>query len=305
MLNSKFVFFLITFLSGVAASILVQTCFSVSFVSWFKGLPDILVGAMVGAVVSSIVGFLGAFWTNKGYEKRQNILLEHEKEKYKFEKRMTLKKEVFLEVAEYFSAALRIIIKILDLNYPQKEIEDLLNKHVGSIAKSYLAASEETVKEIINFSADVAQTMASLMRDRMEALDHKKAIEIYESMIETSRNELERISEPLISIKANDKEHIQFLDQQFKHHEKIIQNSSASKAEEEDLLRNLHIQFARKCFSEHGRLLSEMSPMVMAMRLELETDKNHQVFVAALDSNIEKMNIFYESYISNSLYQQD
>lgn len=44
------------------------------------------------AVIASCLTFLGVLWTNRGNEKRQAALLEHEKQKYQSEQKLALKK---------------------------------------------------------------------------------------------------------------------------------------------------------------------------------------------------------------------
>ena len=55
------------------------------------------------------------------------------------------------------------------------------------------------------------------------------------------------------------------------------------------------MDFAKKCMNEHSRLLSLLPPMTIALRAELENDQNSQTFVDALNDNIKRMNVAFDS----------
>jgi len=160
-----------------------------SFIELISKVPNVI----WSAVIASFLTFLGVLWTNKGNEKRQTALLEHEKQKYQSEQKLALKKEVFLNVARSFADVLGIIPKLMNLDFTQKEIEIQMSDHSGIVAKSYLAAKEESVAVILNYSAETAEVFIKLMQERAVALDHKKAIEIYQATIDSAKKEKDRI----------------------------------------------------------------------------------------------------------------
>ncbi|MCZ0925367.1 hypothetical protein [Vibrio diabolicus] len=140
-------------------------------------------------IVASCLTLFGVFLTNKGNAQRQRDLLEHEKIKYKSEQQLNLKKEVYLNLADSFSGALGVIPKLINLDLSTQEIEKILKNHSGSVAKSYLVARESTVSEIFDFSAETAEALLPLFKQRAILLDHKKAIEIYQSTIDAANEE--------------------------------------------------------------------------------------------------------------------
>ncbi len=250
------------------------------------------------AVIASFLTFLGVFWTNKGNEKRQAALLEHEKQKYQSEQKLALKKEVFLNVAGSFADVLGIVPRLINLEFTQKDIEVQMKDHSGIVAKSYLAAKEESVAEILNYSAETAEVFIDLMKDRAIALDHKKAIEIYGSTIDKANNEKDRLISIMKELNLqgrNDPATFDYLNKSYETQEGIVQRSTASLKEQKGILEPLYLEFAKKCMSEHGRLLSLLPPMTIALRGELGNDQDSQVFIDALNSNIERMNSAFDS----------
>ncbi|CAC9651318.1 hypothetical protein, partial [uncultured Gammaproteobacteria bacterium] len=158
-------------------------------ICWFSKVPNVI----WSAIIASLLTILGVWLTNKGNEKRQIALLEHEKLKFQSEQKLALKKEVFLSVASSFADVLGVIPKLINLEFTQKEIETKIENHSGIVAKSYLAARETTVAEILKYSSETGETFISLIKDRAVVLDHKKAIEIYQTTIDTANEEKNRI----------------------------------------------------------------------------------------------------------------
>lgn len=254
------------------------------------------------AVIASCLTFLGVLWTNRGNEKRQAALLEHEKQKYQSEQRLALKKEVFLNVARSFADVLGIVHKLINLDFTQKDIETKIADHSGIVAKSYLAAKERTVAAILNYSAETAEVFIKLMKERAVVLDHKNAIEIYQSTIDSANNEKDRIISIMKELNLqghNNQATFDYLNKSYEIQASIVNRSKASLEEEESKMQPLYMDFAKKCMSEHSRLLSLLPPMTIALRAELENDQDSQTFIDALNDNIERMNIAFDSFFES------
>jgi hypothetical protein len=269
-----------------------------SFIELISKVPNVI----WSAVIASLLTFLGVLWTNKGNEKRQAALLEHEKQKYQSEQKLALKKEVFLNVARSFADVLGIIPKLMNLDFTQKEIEIQMSDHSGIVAKSYLAAKEESVAAILNYSAETAEVFIKLMKERAVALDYKKAIEIYQSTINSARKEKDRIISMMKELNLqghNNQATFDYLNKSYEIQEGIINRSTVSLEEQKSILQPLHMTFAKKCLREHSRLLSLLPPMTIALRGELENDQNSQTFIDALNDNIQRMNVAFDSIFEN------
>lgn len=262
-------------------------------ICWISKIPNVV----WSAVIASCLTFLGVLWTNKGNERRQMAMLEHENQKFQAEQKLALKKEVFLNVASSFADVLGIIPKLMNLDFSQAEINEQMGDHSGIVAKSYLAAKESSVAEILKYSADTAEVLLELMKIRAILLDQKNAIEIYQSTISSANAEKNRI---LLLIKEfnqqgrNDKSVFDYLNKSYDIQDSIVKENSNSKEKQEVILKHLNIEFSKKCISEHGRLLSLLPPMTIALRTELGNNGESEVFVRALNENISRMNSAFD-----------
>lgn len=260
-----------------------------AIVCWFSNVPNVI----WSAVIASLLTFFGVYLTNKGNERRQDAILKHEKEKFQAEQKLALKKEVFLNVASSFSDILGIFPKLINLDFSDKDINEQSATHGGIVAKSYLAAKEDSVAEILNYSAETAESLLLLLKDRAQLLDHKKAIEIYQETINSADTEKNRILAMMKEFNLQgrkDKGTFDYLDKSYETQENIVKTSSVSLEEQKTILKPLHLKFARKCIEEHGRLLSLLPPMTIALRNELDNDGDSEIFVNALNANIARMN---------------
>ncbi|MBA6234060.1 MULTISPECIES: chromosome partitioning protein ParA [unclassified Colwellia] len=265
----------------------------------FSKVPNV----MWSAITASFLTFLGVFLTNRGNENRQIALLEHEKQKYISEQKLALKKEVFLDVARSFADVLGIIPKLMNLDFTQKDIETRMADHSGIVAKCYLAAKESSVAAILNYSAETAEVFIKLMKKRAVVLDHKKAIETYQLAINSAKNEKDRIISIMKELNLqghNTQVDFDYLNKRYDTQDVIVKRSTDSQEELESSLGTLHFEFSKECISNHSRLLSLLPAMTVALRGELENDQNSQVFIDALNNNIQRMNVAFESIFEDS-----
>jgi len=166
-------------------------------------------------------------------------------------------------------------------------------KAIAVLSLNHIAAKEESVADILNYSAEIAESLLILMKERAILLEHKKAIEIYQSTIATANAEKNRI---LLMMKEfnfqgrKDPNTFDYLSKSYETQENIVVSSTTAMEKQKAILGPLNINYARQCIKEHGRLLSLLPPMTIALRKELDNDGDSDVFVTALNNNISRMN---------------
>lgn len=263
---------------------------------WVSKIPDVI----WSAVIASLLTFLGVLWTNKGNEKRQIALLKHEEKKYKLEQAVSLKKDVFLAVAGSFAMVLDIIPKLMNLDFSDKDIGEELGGHSAIVAKTYLSAEENTVSEILMYSSDVAEAYLGLLKPRAILLDHKKAIEIYQQTIDQANAEKNRIVSMMKELNLQgrcDENTFDFLNKSYETQEKIIKVNYTAQAEQEEILKGLYKEFCENCISIHGKLLLKLPPMTIAIRRELDNDKDSKIFEEAISESVKRMKKSFEQLL--------
>lgn len=263
---------------------------------WISKIPDVV----WSAVIASFLTFLGVLWTNKGNEKRQIALLKHEEQKIKLEQAVSLKKDVFLAVAGSFARVLGIIPKLTNLEFSDKNINEELGDHSAIVAKTYLSAEESTVCEILKYSSELTEAYLALIKPRATLLDHKKAIEIYQETIDQANAEKNRIVSIMKELNLQgrrDENTFDFLNRSYETQEEIIKVNYTAQAEQKEILKELYIEFCKNCISVHGKLLLQLPPMTIAIRRELDNDKDSEIFQEAINESVKRMKKSFEQLL--------
>lgn len=268
---------------------------------WMKQVPD----TVWSAIIASILTFIGVLWTNKGNEKRQIKLLEHEKEKHQAELRNTLKKDVFLEVASSFAAVLHIIPKLADLNLAESEINKELNHHSSIVAKTYLSANENTVVEILKFDKEIAKSYLELLKTRVILLDNKRAVEIYQETINNANEEKNRILSIIKELNLQypkeiiDDSTFSYINKNYQIQEKILTDTISLRDQQQQILDDTLALFWKECISVYCKLNLLLPPMCIALRRELNNNVDSQIFTDAVKNSVKEMKEIFDQYLSD------
>lgn len=264
---------------------------------WISKIPNVV----WSAIIASFLTFLGVMWTNKGSEKRQIALLAYEERKLKSEQKISLKKDVFLEVAGSFANVIGILPKLMNLNVTDNDINEQMGDHSAIVAKTYLSANEITVAEILKYSTEVADAYLGLIKPRSILLDHKRAIEIYQETIDQANAEKNRIVSIMKEFNLqgrNDKATFDYLNQSYESQEKVIGKNLHNQDKQKKILQELHKEYCKKCILEHGRIILLLPPMTIALRKELENDGDSQVFIEAINKSVQRMKASFEQLLN-------
>ena len=127
--------------------------------------------------VTLLATLSGVFVANLSQNKRLRAQLAHEREMKNREREMSLRKDVYLEVAEAVYAGLLAVNRFANLETPQeKVIEGYLDK-APSLAKVHIIAKEETVKALVAFSAALDTLFVRLFARRGPLVSEKQKID--------------------------------------------------------------------------------------------------------------------------------
>lgn len=263
-----------------------------SIIELISQIPDVIWGA--------IFALSGVLLANKNNKNNQVMLLEHEKQKYQSEQNLALKKEVFLDVARSFADVLGIIPNLMNLEFTQKDIETKTADHSGIVAKSYLVAKESSVVEILNYSAETGEVFIKLMKERGVVLGHKEAKESYQSTINSAEKKQDRIilrMQELNHQGNNNQAIFNDLNESYDTQKLIIKKNTESLYEKESIFESSYRLFAEECINDYSKLLSLLSPMAIALREELGNDQDSQVFIDALNNDIQRMRVAFNNLL--------
>ncbi|CAC9989370.1 hypothetical protein [uncultured Gammaproteobacteria bacterium] len=77
----------------------------------------------------------------------------------------------------------------------------------------------------------------------------------------------------------------------------IIKKNTESLYEKESIFESSCRLFEEECINDYSKLLSLLSPMAIALREELGNDQDSQVFIDALNNNIQRMRVAFNNLL--------
>lgn len=270
---------------------------------YLKFLIDSVPDVIWSGIIASLLTFIGVLWTNKGAEKRQILLLKFEKEKFQSQQKLALKKEVFIGVSSHFSICLNGVVKLANLDFSHKHIEEELTSKSYFVANSYLVAKDDSLEKILEFSTEIAEVFPKLIPERIVLLDYKEAVSIYKNGIDNANKEKNRIVSIMKEFNLqgrNDKAVFDYLERDYKFQDSIIIENTEAIKKTQDELDKMHIEFCKKCFEEHSRLISLLPSVAIALRNELETETDSQKIMISLNKNVERVKVVYSKIFNNA-----
>jgi hypothetical protein len=130
----------------------------------------------VGVVMTAVVAALNL--------RRQ---LKHDCEQRDLERKMALRKEVFLKAAESIPLANSLLGRIADLNYNQKKLVTEFAQHLSTFAKLHMVGSNATVEAIFAYTDRLGSSFMEMQRVRSELTMRQHQIALAQSDSNPSR----------------------------------------------------------------------------------------------------------------------
>lgn len=143
-------------------------------------VPTIIVAAAMGSVIT----LFGVFLQNLFENHRNNKKLKQDIQQKKWDREMTLRRDVFLEAAAEMTRAVGYIAKFGDLDLPFREHQTIAEDFGTSMAKVHMIAKMETITKAVDASnvfatlnLELSQLRFSLQLDQKNLGFMQKSIE--------------------------------------------------------------------------------------------------------------------------------
>jgi hypothetical protein len=120
--------------------------------------------------------------------------LAHEADQRERERKMSLRREVYLEAAAALTLANSLIGRITNLDNDQKALGDELITHLSKIAKVHIVGSAQTVQAIMNYVNVLGPSFADLVAERVPLMIRKAAIDLEGTFVDAALAERKRFT---------------------------------------------------------------------------------------------------------------
>jgi len=186
---------------------------------------------------------------------------------------MSLRKDIYLAAAEAVSAGLIAVGRFANLDIPHEKLTEGYLDKAPSITKVHIIAKEETVRAVVNFTAELNATFLRLLARRLPLVSQKQQIDLLRGQIDTSLKENSRTLELIKQYNIdglNDPRKWSVLQQNFE----FERDRGAQSTQEVDTLNAtlipMQLQYMDECIGETIKLGRLFTPALFSIRKELE-----------------------------------
>jgi len=143
---------------------------------------------MIAAAVAASVAVIGLIVNNIVTHLNTGRQLEHDREQKTKERSLTLRRDIYLGLAEYLYDSLVAISSFADLNLEHKEIINTWRKTGHYSAKLNFMAKEELLDAMSVVNEAITKTVVKVAGARQHLTDLQQNISVYDDFIKDHRN---------------------------------------------------------------------------------------------------------------------
>lgn len=265
---------------------------------WIENVPATFWGVLAG----SLFTLIGVALTNHANFKRLERQLEHDRGLKADERKLNLKKDVYLPAAEAISAGLMAIGRLADLRIPQdKLLSDWIEKS-PAIAKAQLVADEATTEAIARFNAELGATMFRLLAIRLPLTTRLQSADSLMQQVSRHSTENDRmleLSKEMNLSGTHDEQRQTTIDSYFQFNQQRITELLAQHNGQTQALFSDQMQFSKDCQQATAALSILLIPLLACTRKELNLPFNAESYGRITREAHEKIAASLEDFIRN------
>jgi hypothetical protein len=120
--------------------------------------------------------------------------LAYEADQRERERKMSLRREVYLEAAAALAHANTLIGRLTNIENDQKALGDELASDLSKIAKVHIVGSDQTVQAIMNYVNVLGPSFTELLAERVPLMIRKAAIDLQGTFVDAALAERKRFT---------------------------------------------------------------------------------------------------------------
>lgn len=249
--------------------------------TWISGLSEQTLGILMG----STFALVGVWLTNRGNLRNLRQQLAHDRAQKKTEYELSIRRDVYLGVAQSVSEGITAISRLTDLSISHAEALEKYKDNSSQIAKIHIVAREQTAISFLEFMRGFSQAMlrVSIARRPVQAIKDQMTMHL-ERMHRhnSSRDQTLELIKQMSLNGVRDDEKFKRLSDAFEY-----EQSQATKAAVEhdallDQLRPAHLKLFQSSLEEQRKLLQLLMPALQKIREELGMPINSESYTKAL-----------------------
>mgnify|MGYP001770978111 FL=1 len=238
-----------------------------------------------------------------GYaEMLEEVRSNHQLRLASIEREKLLKKEVYLNSVEALTKYQGSLAVMANLDIPNQIIADSFSENAAQITKITLVGTEETVKNLTNFTGEVGAAFMSLFLERGVLMNRKVHIEFLETCRKKHNDEIERCLtimknmnlDGIVEEGAWERINRAF-ENESKYRDQVTSEIDANWAVQNEE----HFKFTKRCMSEFFRVNDLTPHILLSVRKELDLELDESEYLKIHAGSLEKGRIVFETFMSN------
>jgi hypothetical protein len=249
--------------------------------------------AFWGVLIGSFFSLGGVIISNRSSDRRFREQQEHDRILKKEEREHSLRKEMYLEVAESIAFQTNVLGRLLDPKFTAEELSQEFFSRAPKVARALVVAGDEIAKHLLNVTNALSLAYLRLSAQRSELTTELTQIKTLESLIESSSNERNRMLELIKQINIDgvrDDRRWNILNDNFEFEQKRIQGwNAAIHSTRLDLYRK-QINLLTSLQEEQRAISQLMIPALAAVKAELNLQFNAEEFLSMSEKSFDSQN---------------
>ncbi len=252
-----------------------------------------------GIVVGSLITMLGVVLTNVGNTRRLRIQHEHERELESREQDLNLRRSVYLDAMEAISAGMVAVGRFGEMTTPYPELMKSYSDKAPAMAKVPIVGREETIEAVANFSQGLTAAFLRLSsrREQLNALWHQHAaVEEKLETVSQARDRVDALIEEQRMGETPDETQLRSLQRIYETKQPRLEELHTQQAEIEGRLYPAQMALVRNGVEETAALDRLITPVISAMRAELELPFDAEFYSRLVESSHQKLEAYLEAF---------
>ena len=265
---------------------------------FLKSIPDSIWAVAVG----SIIAFVGVLISNKNQIKQLEIQLNHEKELKSIERKYVLRREVYLNAAEELVRANTYLGSLPQVDPVKTNIGSGLQDFFVATAKLGLVAEQETGIELNKLVMAYSGLIFKLMAKVTPVNEEKNKIENINKYYDESQEEIKRVLAEMTRYNESgntDSNIFEALNRSFEFQQKRSKELTDERDECWDKANKGTKEFAQYLMEEMKEIADLQTPVMVAIRKELEIDTNIIGYKEIIDGNANQIKEQLDEFLNS------
>ncbi|ELP5903357.1 chromosome partitioning protein ParA, partial [Vibrio vulnificus] len=238
-----------------------------------------------------------------GYaEMLEEVRSNHQLRLASIEREKLLKKEVYLNSVEALTKYQGSLAVMANLDIPNQIIADSFSENAAQITKITLVGTEETVKNLTNFTGEVGAAYMSLFLERGVLMNRKVHIEFLEACRKKHNDEIEHCLTIMKNMNLDgivEKGAWERINRAFENESKYRDQVTSEIDANWAVQNEEHFEFTKRCMSEFFRVNDLTPHILLSVRKELDLELDESEYLKIHADSLEKGRIVFETFMSN------